>query len=144
MECAGKAKILDAMTIVNNMWSSSGKCAMRDGIKHCWRKAVTFCHQLETPPNSIKRLAPPSCHCVKLTRRPAKSTVPFFVCPWRAFNLKLLLKVQTLQSSVWLTSENADACQVQQLDSWEDMAVTSKAETLKAIDIFKWHRDRKC
>ena len=35
----GKAHIIDAMTILDSIWSCDGKYAKSDAIKRCWRKA---------------------------------------------------------------------------------------------------------
>ena len=35
----GKANILDAMTILQDIWEQDDKYASEDGIRHCWRKA---------------------------------------------------------------------------------------------------------
>ena len=39
LDVGGKATILDAMLILNEIWDHDGKYAREDGIRRCWRKA---------------------------------------------------------------------------------------------------------
>ena len=47
----GKAHILDAMQIINNIWNIDGKYASEIGIQRCWRKAGILPIDMETTIN---------------------------------------------------------------------------------------------
>ena len=40
LSVGGKATVLDAMTILNDLWNQDGKYARPEGMRRCWRKAA--------------------------------------------------------------------------------------------------------
>ena len=47
----GKAHILDAMQMINDIWNTDGKYARESGIQRCWRKANILPIDMETSIN---------------------------------------------------------------------------------------------
>ncbi|CAB9505697.1 expressed unknown protein [Seminavis robusta] len=47
----GKAHLLDAMTILNDIWNQDGRYAKENGVRRCWRKAGILPIAMETAIN---------------------------------------------------------------------------------------------
>jgi hypothetical protein len=72
LSLGGKAHILDAMQIINKIWSVDGKYASEVGIQRCWRKSSILPIDMETTinqdhgsnsvPRSLKTLSTEDCN----------------------------------------------------------------------------------
>ena len=58
LDYGGKAHLLDASTILFELWSKDGKYAKEDGIKRCWSRAGIYQHQGNATSTTMSRGLP--------------------------------------------------------------------------------------